>query len=306
MVSEVIQSELCTVGDWIRWTASRLQEHQVHLGHGTDNAWDEAVQLVLQALYLPVESDAVVFYARVTTPEKKTLATLIKRRIEDRVPLPYLTHQAWFMGMPFYVDERVLIPRSSIGEWIERHFEPWLQEGSVSHILEIGTGSGCIAIGCAKAFPEAQVDAIDISAEALAVATRNIQKHHVEDQVYLYQSDVYEALPLMQYDLIVSNPPYVSAVEMETLPSEYRHEPRLALAADDMGLAIVERILQGAVRYLKPTGILVVEVGNTEEAVMARYSDVPFVWLSHESGEGGVFLLTAEEIVRNFSPLKKR
>lgn len=289
---------LTTIGDWIRWAASRFNEAKLHFGHGTDNAWDEAVQLVLQVLHLPVEADRCVFYAHVTETERQDLLDMISRRIHTRKPLPYLTKKAWFMGLPFYVDERVLIPRSPFGEWINKQFVPWINPDRVQRILEIGTGSGCMAIAAAFAFPDAQIDAVDLSEDALSVAGINVAEYHLEDRVHLIQSNCFSAIePDGQYDLIISNPPYVSAEEMKTLPPEYHQEPKHALEADHEGLSVVDIILQQAAKYLAIDGILVVEVGNTADHLIRRFPKVSFTWLKQEHGESdSLFLLTREQL----------
>ena len=230
-------TELRTIRDFIRFATSQFNAAGLFYGHGTDNAWDEAASLVLHTLHLPHDINPGVLDAALIQEEKSDLFHLIEKRVIKRVPTPYLTHEAWFAGLPYYVDERVLIPRSPIAELIQNHFEPWISHSlEVNHILDLCTGSGCIAIACAKAFPEASVDASDISEEALAVAKINVLRHKVEDQVTLYQSNLFDALPAKQYDIIVSNPPYVSSLEMAELPDEYRHEPKLGLAAGDDGL----------------------------------------------------------------------
>lgn len=299
-------SELFTIRDFIRWTTSRFTEASLTYGHGTESAWDEAIALILHTLHLPYDIDPSVMDARLTQIEKEQLYTLIQKRIKDHIPVPYLTHEAWFAGLPFYVDERVLIPRSPIAELIEKQFHPWIKPDTTDSILDLCTGSGCIAIACAKAFPHAEIDACDISAEALAVAKLNSLRHEVEDQVHLYQSDLFESLPAKTYDLIVSNPPYVDAEDMASLPEEYLHEPVLGLAAGPEGLDFAIRILQNAGRFLKPNGILIVEVGNSEVALMDNYPEIPFIWLEFSNGGGGVLLISAEELEAAQSILEKK
>lgn len=291
-------TELQTIQDLLRWATSQFYRAELFYGHGTDNAWDEAVALTLHALHLPVDVTPHVLTARLTTRERREVVELLTKRLEQRIPTAYLTHEAWFAGLKFYVDERVLIPRSPFAELIEQQFENWLQPQDVSRILEIGTGSGCMAIACAKAFPEEVViDAVDISAAALEVAAINVQRHDCADQVRLIQSDLFANLDAKQpYDLIISNPPYVDAKDIANLPAEYRHEPALALAAGEDGLDIVKRILSQAANYLTPEGILVVEVGNSEEALTESYPHVPFIWQEFERGGGGVFILTTQQL----------
>lgn len=288
--------ELQTIRDFIRFATSRFIGAGLYFGHGTDNAWDEAIALILHSLHLPHDVNPTVLDANLVKEEKTLLIDLINKRVNNRIPVPYLTHEAWFAGLSFYVDERVLIPRSPIAELIENHFSPWVMTDEVNNILDLCTGSGCIAIACAKAFPHAAVDASDISSEALAVAKTNTLRHHVEDQVTLHQSNLFAALPKKKYDIIVSNPPYVSQQEMAELPPEYQHEPALGLAAGPAGLDIVRRILKEAASYLQPHGILVVEVGNSEIALMEKYPDMPFTWIEFERSDGGVFMLTADQV----------
>lgn len=289
-------NELSTIRDMLRWTVSRFNEAKLFYGHGTDNAWDEAVVLVLHALHLPPNIDPKIIDARLTKNERDTIIELITERIQKKIPAAYLIHQAWFAGLPFYVDERVLIPRSPIAELIEHHFSPWIAYENVHHILDLCTGSGCIAIACALAFPEAKVDATDISTEALAVAKTNLDRHQTHKQVRLIQSDLFTKLTNKKYDIIVTNPPYVSTEEMQSLPAEYHHEPSLGLAAGKDGLDIVTIILREAKKHLEPHGILIVEVGNSEQALREQFSKTPFTWLEFERGDGGVFLLTAEQL----------
>lgn len=288
--------ELTTIRDYIRYAASRFNEAGLYFGHGTDNAWDEACALVLHTVHLPLHTNLAVLDAKLTNVEQLNVMELIKRRINDRIPVPYLTHEAWLSGLSYYVDERVIIPRSPIIELIENHFEPWILQEQVNQILDLCTGSGCLAIACAKAFPDATIDASDISPDALAVTKINVLRHQVEDQVALYQSDLFNALPQKKYDIIISNPPYVSEEEMSALPPEYRHEPTISLAAGTEGLDYAKRILKDAKRFLSPHGILVVEVGNSEFALANLFSDIPFTWLEFERGGDGVFLLTAAQL----------
>ncbi len=293
-------SELYTLRDFLRWTISRFNEAGLFYGHGTDNAWDEAIALILHSLHLPHDINPALLDARLVTNERETLYKSIKRRIDERIPLAYLMNQAWFAHLPFYVDERVLIPRSPIAELIENQFQPWIDADSVVRILDLCTGSGCIAIACAKYFPQAEVDAADISPDALAVAKINVLKHEVQDQVKLFQGDLFHALDnknsQKKYDIIVSNPPYVDAEDMASLPDEYKHEPALGLAAGTLGLDIVTQILDQAANYLNPNGILIVEVGNSEHALADAFPDIPFTWLEFQHGDGGVFMLTAEQL----------
>ena len=288
---------LCTLRDLIRWGASQMNAAGLHFGHGTDNAIDEAAALVLHALHLPPDLPAEYLQAQLTPPEQQAALHLLQRRITERKPVAYLTQRAWFMSLPFYVDERVLIPRSPLAELIERHFAPWLPDGrQMGDILDLGTGSGCIGIACTYVFPDARVDLVDISAEALEVARRNVANHGVEDQVAVIQSDLFSALQGRHYDLIISNPPYVALAVLDNLPTEYHHEPRLGLVAGVEGLDMVEQILRQAADYLKRDGLLIVEVGNAQYTLCETLPDVPFTWLEFECGGQGVFLLNAAQL----------
>jgi ribosomal protein L3 glutamine methyltransferase len=268
---------------------------RLHYGHGTDNAHDDAAELLRFALRIPYPA-RVSLSARIAAAGRAEFEALLRRRIRERMPVVYLTGQCWFAGLSMYVDQRVLIPRSPIAELIERRFEPWVAPRDVRRILDLGTGSGCIAIACARAFPRAMVDAVDISADALSVARINIRRHRLSRRVRVLRSDHFAGLGARSYDIIVSNPPYVGRREFEALPAEYRHEPRRALEAGTDGLDSVRIILRGAARRLRPGGVLIVEVGNSQAALQRAFRKLPFLWLTFERGGGGVFLLQRDQL----------
>lgn len=287
--------ELHTVRDYLRYVSSRFADSTLFFGHGTDNVWDESVQLVMRSLHLPLENNTLFLDARLTREERQLILDRMEKRITDRVPLAYLLGEAWFMGLPFHVDERVLVPRSPLGELIQGGLQPWLGEQPVGRILDLCTGSGCIGIAAATVFEDAVVDLSDVSPEALEVAEVNIEYHELGDRVRTIRSDVFDGIE-GRYDVILSNPPYVDAEDIADMPREYSHEPELGLAAGGDGLDIAHRILAGAAEHLNPGGLLIVEVGNSWVALQEAYPDLPFTWLEFENGGDGVFLLTAEDL----------
>jgi ribosomal protein L3 glutamine methyltransferase len=293
--SEVLTT-LSTLRDYIRWAASRFTQAEICFGHGTATALDDAAALVLYAIYQPYNLAEAYFDTVLTPLERQTVVSLIERRIQERKPVAYLTHEAIFAGLKFYVDERVLVPRSPIAELIEQRFAPWIEEDEVVRILDLCTGSGCIAVACAYAFPHVLVDAIELSPDALAVAKLNVVKHQLVDSVILYQSDLFNDLPETRYDVIVSNPPYVALDEWQQLAPEFHAEPEMGFKGGATGLDLVLRILVDANDYLTEQGILVVEVGSSAETLQNLFPDVPFCWLEFERGGDGVFLLTAEQV----------
>ena len=287
---------LTTIKDYIRWGASQLVENKVFLGHGIATPLHESAAIVLHSLYQPYQLDDCYLDAALTIGERKRVYDLLNKRITERLPVAYIIREATFAGLSFYVDERVLVPRSPIAELIEQHFEPWIEEDQVLNILDLCTGSGCIAIACAYAFPEAQVDAVELSDEALDVAKINLQKHELSDQLRLFKSDLFDDLPDAKYDVIVSNPPYVAIQEWKELPVEYHKEPELGFTGGESGLDLVLRILVDASRFLAENGILIVEVGSSAETLQQLFPQIPFYWLEFERGGDGVFLLTAKQV----------
>jgi len=292
--------DLVTLRDWLRFAVTRFGERGLSFGHGTTNAYDEAAYLLLHALHLPLERLEPFLDARLTQAERAELAHLLDRRIEERIPAAYLTHEAWLGDFRFYVDERVLIPRSYIAELIPDALEPFV--GGVDAVraaLDMCTGSGCLAILLAHAYPGADVDAVDVSADALAVAQRNVADYGLADRINLIRSDLFANLSGKDYDLIISNPPYVTAPAMEALPPEYRREPKLALAGGDDGLDAVRVILKEAPRHLAVGGTLVVEIGHNRGAVEIAFPRVPFVWLETATSSDSVLVVRREDLAGN-------
>jgi ribosomal protein L3 glutamine methyltransferase len=285
-----------TVGAAIARCAHALRRARVHFGHGTDNPRDEAAELVFFAARLDHAQGSQAYGRPLTARRRSRIADLLRRRIEDRVPLAYLTHRAFFAGLELYVDERVLVPRSPIAELTMQRFAPWAPVRRIHRILDVGTGSGAIALACARAFPRARVDAVDISAAALAVCRRNVRRLGLGKRVRVLRSDYFAAVAGCRYDIIVSNPPYVGHAELRRLPREYRREPQIGLRAGADGLDSVRAILAAARRHLADDGILVVEVGNTEHTLKRAYPGLPFLWPSIAMGGGGVFILRAADL----------
>jgi len=290
--------QLHTIRDWLRYAVSRFEEAGVFFGHGTQNSYDEAVWLVMAALHLPHNTLENFFDAVITEAERRKLAQLIERRATERVPTAYLVREAWLGDFRFYVDERVIVPRSFIAELLREQLAPWIEHPEeVTAVADICTGSGCLAVLAAHAFPNAEVDAVDISDNALAVARRNVADYGLENQVNPIKSDMLTALAGQQYDVILSNPPYVDATSMEALPQEYRHEPGLALASGNDGLEHTHTLISEAVSHLHPGGLLIVEIGHNRDVLEAAYPHLPFTWLEVSGGDEYVFLLTREQLV---------
>jgi len=293
-----VTNQLHTIADYCRYGATLFNQAELFYGHGSDNAFSDAYTLVMYALSLPVEVNSSLMNCRLIESEKEEILALFNRRVEEQIPVAYITNIAYFAQLPFYVDERVLIPRSPIGELIESHFSPYItDEKAPKRILDLCTGSGCIAIACASYFADAEVDAVDLSVDALNVAQINIENHGVSEQVIPIQSDVFSGVEGQSYDLIVTNPPYVDQYDIDTLPAEYLHEPEMGLGCGVDGLDIVRKILAQSAEHLNDEGLLFCEVGNSEVHVKALYPDVPFIWLTFERGGHGVFMLTKAQLV---------
>jgi ribosomal protein L3 glutamine methyltransferase len=290
--------ELSTLRDLLRFSVSRLNEAHAFFGHGTDNAWDEAVYLLLHSLHLPADTPLDPYLeARLTTTERAAVLELIRRRIAERLPAAYLTREAWLGDDRFYVDERVIVPRSHIAELLREQLSPWVGDPwAVGRVLDMCTGSGCLAILAAEAFPEAAIDALDLSPDALAVARINVKDYGFEERIRLLESDAFAAIPGERYDLILSNPPYVNSESMAGLPEEYRREPQLALAGGEDGLDFARVLLKEAARHLTPEGLLIVEIGNNKDALERAFPRLSFVWLDTSAGDRFVFMLRRKDL----------
>lgn len=297
MANQQAITHLLTIRDWLRYSVSRFEEAGIFFGHGTDNAYDESVWLIMSALHLPMDTLENFFDARITPAEAKHLAQLIERRVTERTPTAYLLREAWLKGFKFYVDERVIVPRSFIAELLENGLHPWIEyQEMVESAADICTGSGCLGVLLAHTFPNAAVDVVDISPDAIAVANINIKNYGLEEQVTAIESDMFTALAGKTYDLIISNPPYVDAPSMAILPQEYRNEPQIALGSGNDGLDHTHTLLHEAGKHLNAGGLLIVEIGHNRDALLAAYPDMPFTWLEVDSGNEFVFMLTKEQL----------
>ncbi len=289
---------LKTVRDCLRFAVSRFNESELFFGHGSTTAYDEAAYLILHTLHLPLDTLAPFLDATLTQSELYEVLNIVERRVEQRTPAAYLTHEAWLGDFRFYVDERVIVPRSFIAELLRERLAPWVEDAdAVESVLDLCTGSGCLAVLAAHAFPNAEVDAADISPDALEVAQRNMADYGLQGRVHLIESDLFANLKGRQYDLIISNPPYVDAASVAALPQEYRHEPELALGSGHDGLDATHFILKQAAAHLNPGGILIVEIGHNRNALEAAYPDLPFIWLDVAAGDEYVFLLHRENLI---------
>ena len=296
MSTEAIK-ELHTLRDYLRYAVSRFNAAGLFFGHGSDNSWDEAVYLMLHTLKLPLDRLEPFLDARLLAEERAALLKIIHQRCDERLPAAYLTNEAWLGEHRFYVDKRTIVPRSFIAELLDEQLTPWISDPwAIESALDLCTGSGCLAILTALAFPNAQVDAVDLSKEALSVAQRNVTDYALADQVTLINSDAFTSLQDRRYDLIISNPPYVNAESVACLPPEYLHEPEMSLGSGEDGLDFTRIILREAKKHLNPHGLLVVEIGHNKEALEAAYPELPFMWLDTQAGDEFVFLLREEDL----------
>lgn len=289
-------NELATMTDFMRWGASQFVNAELSYSHGMSSPLDEAVYLVLRSLHLPVDTPDVYWQSKLTQSEKEIVLSTLLKRIEQRIPAAYIMKEGWFAGLQFYVDERVLVPRSPIAELVETQFTPWVNPDEVESVLDLCTGSGCIGIACAYAFPMATVDLVDISQDALDVARINVDQHDAQERVSVIQSDLFSGLEGKKYDIIVSNPPYVDAEDIAGMSAEFQHEPELGLSSGDDGLECTRSILKQAASHLTEEGVLVLEVGNSQYALAEEFPELPFQWVDFERGGDGVFILTKAQL----------
>ena len=294
---------LSTIRDFIRWGSSEFNRHELTFGHGFASAFDEAKYLTLHQLALPIDWPDSYLDCTLTDSERRQIIEKLQQRVNSRQPVAYITRESWFCGLKFYIDERVLVPRSPIAELIANHFEPWIDSAQVHSILDLCTGSGCIAIASQYMFEQAEVFASDISLDALDVARINCREHDLSEQMTLYHSDLFDSVPPQQFDVIVSNPPYVDAEDMAVLSEEFQFEPDIGLAAGDDGLALVDRILSGAAKYLSDQGVLFIEVGNSQAAMMEKYTFLPMTWIDFEFGGSGVCCIHQSDLIQQQSKI---
>ena len=294
---------LSTIRDFIRWGSSEFNRHELTFGHGFASAFDEAKYLTLHQLALPIDWPDEYLDCTLTDSERRQIVEKLQQRVNSRQPVAYITRESWFCGLKFYIDERVPVPRSPIAELIANHFEPWIDSAQVHSILDLCTGSGCIAIASQYMFEQAEVFASDISLDALDVARINCREHDLSEQMTLYHSDLFDSVPPQQFDVIVSNPPYVDAEDMAVLSEEFQFEPDIGLAAGDDGLALVDRILSGAAKYLSDQGVLFIEVGNSQAAMMEKYTFLPMTWIDFEFGGSGVCCIHQSDLIQQQSKI---
>jgi ribosomal protein L3 glutamine methyltransferase len=289
---------LHTVRDYLRFAVSRFYQAKLFFGHGSSDAYDEAVYLILHTLHLPIDTLAPFLDAQLTPSERSEVLSIIQRRVEQRIPAAYLTHEAFLGEYSFYVDERVIVPRSFIAELLRQRLSPWIAEPDhIGHVLDMCTGSGCLAILCADTFPNAQIDAIDLSSDALLVAKHNVNDYELAERINLIESDLFTQLAGRKYDLIISNPPYVDAESVASLPAEYLHEPKLSLGSGSDGLDATRVILAHAAEHLSDNGILIVEIGHNRDIIEAAYPSLPFTWLDVTAGDQFVFMLHRNDLI---------
>jgi ribosomal protein L3 glutamine methyltransferase len=289
---------LHTVRDYLRFAVSRFYQAKLFFGHGSTDAYDEAVYLILHTLHLPVDTLAPFLDAQLTPSERSEVLSIIQRRVEQRIPAAYLTHEAFLGEYSFYVDERVIVPRSFIAELLRQRLSPWIAEpDNIGHVLDMCTGSGCLAILCADTFPNAKIDAVDLSSDALLVAKRNVNDYELSEHINLIESDLFTQLAGRKYDLIISNPPYVDAESVAALPPEYLHEPKLSLGSGADGLDATRKILAHAAEHLSDNGILIVEIGHNRDVIEAAYPTLPFTWLDVTAGDQFVFMLHRNDLI---------